>query len=482
MPETMPRVLIVEDTPAQRYVLSRTLARAGFAVEEACTGAEALDKVLLGPDIVLLDVNLPDMSGFDICRRLRADPRTASLAILHLSASCVAADDQARGLEHGADGYLTQPVDMAVLVATVRALLRMRQAEEAAQRASDEWQATFDAISDGVALLGAAGEIRRWNRSLAAMVEDGGWAEGEEPLPLLSERARELFAEAAASRRVAQRDVAAGPRWLRLRIDPMPGSGGHVDGAVLTVSDISENRRAALELAQKAEELQRSNCELERFAYVVSHDLQEPLRVITSYSQLLERRHRGELTDPAKQMLQFICEGTERMRDLIHDLLAYARLDGNVSLGPVDAGAALSRALANLQASVIESGARFDLGPLPEVTGNEQQLSLVFQNLLGNALKFRGGRTPHIVVQAEPHQDRWLFTVADNGIGIPQHSAERIFNIFQRLHTQSEYPGTGIGLAICRKIVERHGGKIWVESVVGQGSTFRFTLRPVSQV
>ena len=229
---------------------------------------------------------------------------------------------------------------------------------------------------------------------------------------------------------------------------------------------------------QMTEELARSNADLEQFAYVASHDLQEPLRMVSSFLQLLHTRYETQLDENARSYIDFSVDGAKRMTHLIQDLLAYSRVErkGN-KLRPTDAGAALDGALANLRGSIQESCATIIRDDLPTVVADPTQLMQLFQNLIGNAIKFRvEGRPCQVHVGAKKDAGQWLFSVRDNGIGIPPEQSERVFVIFQRLHGRKEYPGTGIGLAICKKIVERHGGKIWVESTPGSGAAFHFTI------
>lgn len=231
------------------------------------------------------------------------------------------------------------------------------------------------------------------------------------------------------------------------------------------------------ELERKAKELDCSNKDLEKFAYVASHDLQEPLRMVASYTQLLARRYKGKLDKDADDFIAFAVDGAERMKQLIQDLLSYSRLSRkDLALTACDSRKSCDSAITNLRLAITESGANVRVDSLPVVLADATQLSQLFQNLIGNAIKFRADRPPEIRVSARCENEHCVFSVADNGIGIDTTYFQRIFEIFQRLHTRAQYPGTGIGLAICRTIVEHHGGRLWVESEPGKGSTFFFTV------
>jgi hypothetical protein len=244
----------------------------------------------------------------------------------------------------------------------------------------------------------------------------------------------------------------------------------------LYVADVVRGQ-AQEQLKEASANLQRSNTDLQQFAYVASHDLLEPLRMVTSYLELLNRKYGTHLDEQGREFVALALDGARRMNDLIHDLLAYARLDvRGGSFVPVDSEATLGGALANLKIAVQESGAVINHSPLPKVRADPVQLTQVFQNLIGNALKFHGKEPPRIDIGAERRGSDWLFHVQDNGIGIEPQQFERIFIIFQRLHTRAEYAGTGMGLAICKRIIDRHGGRIWVESAPGKGARFLFTL------
>jgi PAS domain S-box-containing protein len=252
---------------------------------------------------------------------------------------------------------------------------------------------------------------------------------------------------------------------------------GELIGSVVSFRDVTERQRAEQALAEKARELARSNTELEQFAYVASHDLQEPLRMVSSYTQLLARRYKGKLGSDADDFIAYAVDGAARMQRLIQDLLTYSRVGTKGrEFVPADCEKLLDQVLGDLKVAIEESGAVVTRDALPIVRGDETQIGQLLQNLIGNALKFHNQESPRVHVSSKRNGKEWIFSVRDNGIGIDAQYAERIFVIFQRLHRRDEYPGTGIGLAVCKKIVERHGGRIWVESNQEKGATFYFTL------
>lgn len=256
------------------------------------------------------------------------------------------------------------------------------------------------------------------------------------------------------------------------------GRDGRLQGVVCVAQDLTDRKRAEEAMRAYAQELARSNAELEQFAYVASHDLQEPLRMVASYTQLLARRYKGRLDADADEFIGFAVDAATRMQRLINDLLAYSRVGTRGKpFEPTNLSEVVDQVLATLKLAIEEGGARVTRDPLPTVMADATQMGQLFQNLIGNAIKFRKKDTPlHIHVSVAPHGREWRVEVADNGIGFEPAYAERIFVIFQRLHTVAEYPGTGIGLAICKKIVERHRGRIWADASPGRGSTFSFTL------
>jgi light-regulated signal transduction histidine kinase (bacteriophytochrome) len=263
---------------------------------------------------------------------------------------------------------------------------------------------------------------------------------------------------------------------IEIMLSPLESAEGILVTAA--IRDITARKKAEARLLQKVAELNRSNEELAQFASVASHDLQEPLRMVTSYTQLLSKRYKGKLDSDADEFIAFAVDGASRMQRLIHDLLAYSRA-GTEAMELLDASSekALQQALINLRGAIAESGALVTHDPLPAVLADERQLVQLFQNLVGNAIKYQSSGVPRVHISAaKDGAKKWIFSVQDNGMGIDPQYFERIFGMFQRLHKREEFAGTGMGLAICKRIVERHGGSISVESQPGQGSTFRFAL------
>jgi PAS domain S-box-containing protein len=283
--------------------------------------------------------------------------------------------------------------------------------------------------------------------------------------------------------------------WVSTTKVPLRNAKGEIIGTMGVSRDITAHRVAQEELrkykvhleelveartsevVRAKEQLERSNKDLEKFAYVASHDLQEPLRMVASYTQLIARRYKGKLDAEADEFIDYAVDGANRMQQLIQDLLAYSRLSRKgPNLEDCDSRAICESAIGNLRQAIAESGATVVIGPLPRVMADTTQLTQLFQNLIGNAIKYRSERIPNVQISSASEDGHWVFSVSDNGIGIEAQYFGRIFEMFQRLHTRARYAGTGIGLAICRNIAEHHGGQIWVESQPGKGSTFFFTI------
>jgi PAS domain S-box-containing protein len=364
-----------------------------------------------------------------------------------------------------------------------------RKNYEAALRDSEALhRSTFELAASGIAHVGLDGRFLRVNRRLCAIL---GYRDGEligrsvkevshpDDRDVTDAQRARVFAGEQESVRFEKRYLRKDGRtvWVSLGIALVRGEGGKPLYEIAMFDDITERKQAEAALREAHEELKRSNAELEQFAYVASHDLQEPLRMVSSYTQLLGRRYGEKFDADAKEFMGYIVDGAARMKQLIEDLLAYSRVGTRGrDFRPVPLGRPLARALGNLKAAIDESGAQVSSDPMPSVPADEAQLAQLFQNLIGNALKFRGPAAPQIRLQVSENDKFVQIAVRDNGIGIEPQYFERIFMVFQRLHNKGEYPGTGIGLAICKKVVERHGGQIRVESQPGEGSAFIFTL------
>jgi PAS domain S-box-containing protein len=380
------------------------------------------------------------------------------------------------------DGQVTGAVMVVLdITASKIAALELNQQEE-------QFRRIFEQSPVGMAIIGLDDRYQRVNLALQHMLgygeedllnrtyHDVTHPEDREIAESYAEqfRRREISRYQLEKRYLNQQSEII---WASLNVTSFRGSYGSDGSRIVIVENITERKLAEKELARQAHELALSNADLQQFAYVTSHDLQEPLRNIAAFSQMLARRYHGRLDAEADEFIGYIVTGVERMRSLIDDLLGYSRVVNSerAPFVPVDTGQAVEWALNNLRNSVESSAAVIRAEGMPTVTGDRILLVQLFQNLIGNAIKYRNGRPPAICITARLEGLEWVFSVKDNGIGIAPQYHERVFGVFKRLHG-NEFPGTGIGLAICRKIVEKHNGRIWVESEEGQGADFRFTL------
>jgi PAS domain S-box-containing protein len=366
---------------------------------------------------------------------------------------------------------------------------RRVRADEARESDSEQlFRRTFELAASGLAHIGLDRRFIRVNRRLCEIL---GYTENEllqltgrdishpDDLDVINQQRPRLYAGEIDSVHIEKRYLRKDRSvvWVQFTMVVERDAAGRPLYEIAIYDDITARKQAEAALREAHEELKRSNAELEQFAYVASHDLQEPLRMVSSYTQLLLRRYGEKLDADAKEFMAYIVDGAGRMKQLIEDLLAYSRVGTKgKDFKPVEVEGALRRATTNLRAAIGEAGASVSHDPLPTVPADETQLAQLFQNLIGNALKFCSAAVPRVHVSVFEKPLEWEFGVRDNGIGIEAQYFERIFLVFQRLHNTGEYPGTGIGLAICKKVVERHGGRIWVDSKPGAGSVFHFTL------
>jgi PAS domain S-box-containing protein len=381
-----------------------------------------------------------------------------------------------------------------LLYAVARDVTEQRLAQEQLHQSDERFRSFVEHAADGILMVDEQGSIVSVNPTAQTMF---GYAQDEligQPVEVLLPKAlrsrhvghRNGFWEAPSARSMGsgldlhtrRKDGSQFP--VAIGLTPLMTAVNRLVAA--TVSDISRQKRTEAELERMVQNLARSNGELEQFAYVASHDLQEPLRMVGNYTQLLKRRYGGKLDADADEFIHYAVDGARRMQTLIDDLLMFSRIGTRGGqLAPVDSEAILARTLHDLSEAIAESRAEVTHDPLPTVVGDEGQLAQIFQNLISNGLKFYGESPPRIHVSAVLDHSEYRFSVRDNGIGISPDYFDRIFVIFRRLQGRDVYPGNGIGLSVCKKIVERHGGRIWVESVPGEGSTFYFTLRAAAR-
>jgi PAS domain S-box-containing protein len=523
------RLLLVEDNPVDALRLKDALEQATgtkFAISHVETLAEA--KGLFEKedfDVVVLDLGLPDSQGLTTFTQLQNSAPTTPIVVLS------GLDDETLAMEavrKGAQDYLLKDkLDGYFLSRSINYAIERKQAEKALRATQErfelalsgadlgwwEWNVqTGEAIADerSTQFTGySPDEIESYADLWKSLVHPDDKAEVVAAFNKHLQGSTALFETEHRLRTKSE-----GWKWILVRgktIERDPeGKPLRMAGTFLNITDrkkaeealrASEERHVAEleqgikertaelvvtneqlsneihERKQVESELQRSNAELQQFAYVASHDLQEPLRMISSYVQLLERRYKDKFDEDADEFITYAVDGAKRMHDLISGLLEYSRVGTHGKpFESIDCEAVLDRALANLQILLADSGAQVTRDPLPTLSADSVQLVQLFQNLIDNACKFRDDTTPQIYVSARLESGQWLFSVSDNGIGIDPEFAERIFIIFQRLHSREAFPGTGIGLAICKKIVERHAGNIWVESEPSVGTTFYFTI------
>jgi PAS domain S-box-containing protein len=490
-----PRVLVVDDTEANRYATSRILRSAGFDVDEASTGREALDAMRSHPDVVVLDVNLPDMTGFDVVEQLRRDPARSLVPVLHLSASYTTNADRARGLEQGADAYLTHPIDPTVFVATVRALLRTSTADRLLAEAAREWQATFDALADAVFLIDDDAMVQRANRA-------AGEPFGLGAVPLVGQSLGPLLARtfgdgsAALARRLVARprlDKALfimGTRTLSVTTDDVE-SAGAPPRTVCVLEDVTERiaaereREELLQVAEQARlEAESANRSKSEFLAVMSHELRTPLNAIGGYAQLLELGIRGPVTDQQRADLDRIKKSQAYLLSLINDVLNFAKIESGhlkVELAAFPLHEVVEGMRDFVQPQIRERGLSFAVErcePGLIVRADRDKVQQILLNLLSNALKFTpaGGRIG-LRCATTPDGDA-IVAVEDTGQGIAPDKLEWIFEPFVQVDRRfkREQEGIGLGLAISRELARAMGGELTVRSIEGQGSVFELRV------
>jgi len=483
------KVLYIEDNLPDATLALRHLRREGISAEAdvVSTRREFTEKLHSNAyDVILADYRLPDWSGMEALDILRQENRDIPFILVTGALGDDAAVDC---IKKGAADYILKDRPATLAFAVRRALdeRALRDQRKRDERARAYLASIVDSSQDAIIGESLTGIIQSWNRGAESLY---GYTAAEtvgRPITMLAppeghEEIRSWLALIKRGERLGPTEAVRlrkeGKRIIvSMTISPVIDPAGHVVSAAAIAHDVTQHKFAEEALARQAEALSQSNAELEQFAYVASHDLQEPLRTIASFAQLLQKRYRSKLDANADEFIEFIVNGAARMQGLINDLLIYSRV-GRKGKEPAatDCSAVLDGAIRNLQMAIAESGAQITYDALPTIKCDGAQIMQLFQNLLGNSIKFRGGQRPRIHVGVERRLPEWVFSVKDNGIGIDPQFSGRVFEIFQRLHTRDEYPGSGIGLAIAKKIVTRHGGRIWFESQPHHGATFFFTL------
>lgn len=492
-------VLLVEDSPTQAEIAKGRLEARGAQVECAPTLAEALQRLRQpGVDVILLDLTLPDSTGVETFYRVRA---ACDVPVVIWTG-----DDNAemalRTMKKGAQDYLIKgKTSDDSVIRVLNYAIERSNVEKALVISEKRLRVLLENTYDAFISMDSHWHITDWN---AQAERTFGWSRAEalgRPLALIvPAHLRRKYTRELTSFFQNEKDVQAkltnelicvhrdGHEFpIEMGIFRVKGDDDFVYCAF--GRDISERRRLAEELEQRVQErtaeLQRSNEELNQFAKIASHDLQEPLRAVQGFVNLLMESTKGQLSKDCEEYMDYILDGTQRMQQLIQDVLLHSSISAEnlreKEVPLTDCGAALEEVLANLDASIKEAGACLEVDYLPEVAVDRSQLIQLFQNLISNAIKYRGEEVPQIYISAERTVDEWLFSVRDNGIGIESKYADKIFDMFARLHGKTKYKGTGMGLAICKKIVNLHGGRIWVESELGQGCIFLFTLPAASK-
>ena len=481
-----PSILYVDDDEANRNAFAWLLQRAGFRTREARTGADALRMAEDRPDLIILDVSLPDIDGFEVCRRIKAHPATAAIPVLHMSGVFVRSEDRTQGLEGGADGYLTKPVEPQEVIATVRSLLRVRKAEEAARQAAYQWQATFDAIRDALCLLNPAGEVLRCNRAMVELLRQPIEAIlGRPCVPLLRGEfgaSAEALAALVGGPPLQSAEVQLGDRSFHLTLDPVVNERGDVTGTVLLLDDVTQ-RNALAEQLRQAQKMEAVG----RLAGGIAHDFNNLLTAITGNLALLLARTAAD--DPSRDMLQMTENAAWRAAELTRQLLGFSR-QARLWLKPLSLPVCLQESMTILQRTLGRL-VEVELLSTPDVwlvQADPNQMNQVLMNLCLNARDAMptGGRivvsiqnrvlTPeYAALHLEGRPGEFVeLSVRDTGEGIPAEILPRIFDPF--FTTKEQGRGTGLGLAMVFGIVKQHQGWIECTSAVGEGTCFTIYL------
>jgi len=535
----MKTILIADDNQDNLYLLQSMLASSGHTVVMATNGAEALEKARKSPpDLIISDILMPVMDGFSLCNAWEQDPILKDIPFVFYTGTYTDPKDEQFALSLGADRFIVKPKEPAVLLKIIADLLagprkekgkkrrRLKMPEKVLMREYSEslfrklenkmseletanrllkekelalgnsirnWQITFDAMNDAISLIDLDGKILRCNTAMAELV-------GRQIKDVIGQNCYTLVHGAGkpipecpiirlkSSRQREFLEFFKNDRWLHVTVDPLLDDGGNLKGGVHILRDITAQKKVEEELKRHREhleelvgertaELEDMNKELESFSYSVSHDLRAPLRHLTGFAGLLTEKLEN-LDEEGKRYLQVISDSAIKMSRLIDDILLFSRM-GRAEMRKisVDMNALVKEALRELETEVQGRDIRWDIGELPRVEGDPTMLRLVMINLIANALKFTRKKNQGIIgINAATKKKEVVFSVKDNGVGFDMKYGDKLFSIFQRLHREEDFEGTGIGLAHVKRLVHRHGGRVWAEGKVNEGASFSFSL------
>lgn len=536
----MKTILIADDSQDNLYLLQSMLASSGHTVVMATNGAEALEKARkYPPDLIISDILMPVMDGFSLCAAWKKDAVLKDIPFVFYTGTYTDPKDEQFALSLGADRFIVKPKEPEVLLEIIADLLDESREEKGGKRRSlkmpdtvlmreyseslfrklehkmseletanrllkekelalgnsiRSWQITFDAMNDAISLIGLDGKILRCNTAMAKLV-------GRQIKDVLGQNCFTLIhgtskpipeCPIVRMKLSGQREIIEflqNDRWLHVIVDPLLDNEGSMIGGVHIIRDITERKKVEEELKKHREhledlvgdrttKLEAMNKELESFSYSVSHDLRAPLRHLTGFARLLTEKLSENLDEEGKRYLQVISDSAVKMSRLIDDILLFSRM-GRTEMRKIsiDMNALVKEALGELETEVQGRDILWDIGELPGVEGDPTMLRLVIINLVTNALKFTRTRKQGIIaIKAAAKKREIVFTVKDNGVGFDMKYGDKLFSIFQRLHREEDFEGTGIGLAHVKRLVHRHGGRVWAEGAVNEGATFSFSL------
>ncbi|KJR42212.1 multi-sensor signal transduction histidine kinase [Candidatus Magnetoovum chiemensis] len=496
-PIDTPKLLIIDDDIGICTTLSDIFKELGYYVEAVHKGTEALEVTRQRYfNIALVDIKLPDKQGIMLIRQLKERYNMACIVITGYASIQTAIE----AFEVGSVRYLIKPLVMEDVIRCVKEVLDKQNLENKLKISEQRYRGLIEASIDAIVSIDEAGNIVQVNNAALKLT---GYSKKELKNKTIDFLIPDVYKKECAAflsdlRLDSEFKIPAAPIEISIfnkegKCIPVElslsilrnGSEFLLTGIIRDIT-LRKNAEQSLkrskdeledEVKKRTNELTRSNFELEQYAYIISHDIQSPLQNIISFSKLLSSELSEDLNAKAKEYINYILKSADTMQALIKDLLKYARVHYDTDkLDSIDCNKVIKTVISNLQMEISQSSAEVTCDTLPVIIGNESNFIQLFQNLISNSIKFRSDKPPIIRLSAKKKNGKWLFSIEDNGIGIPKDDLERIFLIYQRLHDKSKYPGTGIGLAVCKKIVETHGGNIWAESELGKGTKFLFTL------